>query len=88
MSTLTPIPLGRSELRATPVCLGTMTFGEQVGEDLAHRLLDQGRLVRIGGYQAPLGIDYYLVFADEPVQRRPDAIKFRNWIKSGLDRFV
>jgi len=55
---------------------------------LAHRLLDQGRLVRIGGYQAPLGIDYYLVFADEAVQRRPDAIKFRNWIKSGLDRFV
>lgn len=40
MSTLTPVPLGRSVLRATPICLGTMTFGEQVGEDLAHRLLD------------------------------------------------
>ncbi len=55
---------------------------------LAQRLLDQGRLVRIGAYQASLGIDYYLVFADEAVQRRPDAIKFRNWIRSGLDRFA
>ena len=55
---------------------------------LAHRLLDQGRLVRIGAYQASLGIDYYLVFADEAVQRRPDAIKFRNWIRNGLGRFA
>jgi aryl-alcohol dehydrogenase-like predicted oxidoreductase len=34
------ITLGRSELRVTPICLGTMTFGQQVGEDLAHSLLD------------------------------------------------
>ena len=32
--------LGRSELRVTPICLGTMTFGEQVDEPTAHRLLD------------------------------------------------
>ena len=34
------IPLGRSDLRVSPICLGTMTFGQQVGEDLAHSLLD------------------------------------------------
>ena len=32
--------LGRSELRVTPICLGTMTFGQQVDEASAHALLD------------------------------------------------
>lgn len=42
MSTPLPlIPLGRSDLRVTPICLGTMTFGQQVGEAAAHDLLDQ-----------------------------------------------
>ena len=35
------VPLGRSELRVTPICLGTMTFGEQVGEADAHAILDR-----------------------------------------------
>lgn len=35
------VQLGRSELRVTPVCLGTMTFGEQVGEREAHAILDR-----------------------------------------------
>ena len=34
------ITLGGSDLRVTSICLGTMTFGQQVGEDLAHSLLD------------------------------------------------
>ncbi|MDL2339070.1 MAG: aldo/keto reductase [Pseudomonadota bacterium] len=34
------IPLGQSALKVTPICLGTMTFGQQVGEADAHRLLD------------------------------------------------
>jgi len=34
------VQLGQSELHVTPICLGTMTFGEQVGEALAHTLLD------------------------------------------------
>jgi aryl-alcohol dehydrogenase-like predicted oxidoreductase len=34
------VQLGQSELHVTPICLGTMTFGEQVGESLAHTLLD------------------------------------------------
>ena len=34
------VQLGQSDLRVTPICLGTMTFGEQVGEPLAHTLLD------------------------------------------------
>ena len=34
------VSLGQSSLRVTSICLGTMTFGQQVGEDLAHALLD------------------------------------------------
>jgi aryl-alcohol dehydrogenase-like predicted oxidoreductase len=37
MHTLT---LGRSDLQVTPICLGTMTFGEQVATDGAHAILD------------------------------------------------
>jgi aryl-alcohol dehydrogenase-like predicted oxidoreductase len=35
------IQLGQSDLRVTPICLGTMTFGEQVGEADAHAILDR-----------------------------------------------
>lgn len=35
------VQLGRSDLLVSPICLGTMTFGQQVGEALAHSLLDQ-----------------------------------------------
>ncbi|HJV71184.1 aldo/keto reductase [Ideonella sp.] len=38
MHTLT---LGRSNLQVSPICLGTMTFGEQVGEAEAHAILDR-----------------------------------------------
>lgn len=39
MKPLTPIALG--PLRVPPICLGTMTFGEQVGEADAHAILDR-----------------------------------------------
>ena len=35
------IPLGQSDLRVTPTCLGTMTFGEQVAPADAHAILDR-----------------------------------------------
>lgn len=35
------IQLGQSDLRVTPICLGTMTFGEQVNEADAHAILDR-----------------------------------------------
>jgi len=35
------IQLGHSDLHVTPICLGTMTFGEQVGEADAHAILDR-----------------------------------------------
>ncbi|MBC5784408.1 aldo/keto reductase [Ramlibacter sp. USB13] len=35
------IQLGQSDLRVTPICLGTMTFGEQVNEGDAHAILDR-----------------------------------------------
>jgi aryl-alcohol dehydrogenase-like predicted oxidoreductase len=42
-TTLTPnVQLGRgSGLTVTPICLGTMTFGEQVGQADAHAILDR-----------------------------------------------
>lgn len=33
--------LGESDLSVTPICLGTMTFGEQVDESASHRILDR-----------------------------------------------
>ena len=41
MDPLPLVTLGRSELRVPPICLGTMTFGEQVGEAAAHAILDR-----------------------------------------------
>jgi len=35
------IQLGRSSLQVTPICLGTMTFGEQADEATAHAILDR-----------------------------------------------
>ena len=35
------VSLGSSDLRVTPICLGTMTFGEQVSEADSHAILDR-----------------------------------------------
>ena len=35
------VQLGTSGLHVTPICLGTMTFGEQVGEADSHAILDR-----------------------------------------------
>ena len=35
------LPLGQSPLNVTPICLGTMTFGEQVNEAHSHAILDR-----------------------------------------------
>jgi aryl-alcohol dehydrogenase-like predicted oxidoreductase len=35
------IQLGTSDLRVTPICLGTMVFGEQVQEDTAHAIMSR-----------------------------------------------
>lgn len=35
------VTLGSSTLQVTPICLGTMTFGEQVSEANAHAILDR-----------------------------------------------
>ena len=35
------VQLGTSDLQVTPICLGTMTFGEQVGEAASHVILDR-----------------------------------------------
>ncbi|MBL0420222.1 aldo/keto reductase [Ramlibacter sp. AW1] len=38
---MNPVRLGQSDLHVTPICLGTMTFGEQVGQESAHAILDR-----------------------------------------------
>ena len=35
------VQLGQSDLHVTPICLGTMTFGEQVDESTSHAILDR-----------------------------------------------
>jgi aryl-alcohol dehydrogenase-like predicted oxidoreductase len=35
--------LGHSDLEVPKLCLGTMTFGEQVGEADAHAILDHAQ---------------------------------------------
>ena len=35
------VRLGQSDLRVTPICLGTMTFGEQVDEPTSHAVLSR-----------------------------------------------
>ena len=35
------VSLGQSDLKVPPICLGTMTFGEQVDQALAHSILDR-----------------------------------------------
>ena len=35
------VQLGLSDVRVTPICLGTMTFGEQVSEKDSHQILDR-----------------------------------------------
>ena len=35
------VQLGSSDLHVTPICLGTMTFGEQVDQATAHAILDR-----------------------------------------------
>ena len=38
---LSPVRLGQSDLHVTPICLGTMTFGEQDNEATAHAIMDR-----------------------------------------------
>ena len=38
------VQLGASDLHVTPICLGTMTFGEQVHEADAHAILDRAHV--------------------------------------------
>lgn len=39
--TMHTVNLGQSDLAVTPICLGTMTFGEQVAQPQAHAILDR-----------------------------------------------
>jgi len=41
VSEMRKVQLGQSDLQVTPICLGTMTFGEQVDEPTAHSILSR-----------------------------------------------
>jgi Predicted oxidoreductases (related to aryl-alcohol dehydrogenases) len=38
---MNPVRLGRSDVLVSPICLGTMTFGEQVSEREAFAIMDR-----------------------------------------------
>ncbi len=46
--TLTPVHLGRTGLRVSPLCLGTMNFGPETSEQDSHAILDHAREAGIG----------------------------------------
>jgi len=46
--TLTPVHLGRTGLRVSPLCLGTMNFGPQTDEQDSHAILDHAREAGVG----------------------------------------
>ena len=46
--TLTPVHLGRTGLRVSPLCLGTMNFGPETTEQDSHAILDHAREAGIG----------------------------------------
>ena len=41
INAMNKVQLGQSGLNVSPICLGTMTFGEQVSEPVAHRIVDR-----------------------------------------------
>jgi aryl-alcohol dehydrogenase-like predicted oxidoreductase len=46
--TLTPVHLGRTGLRVSPLCLGTMNFGPETSEQDSHAILDAAREAGVG----------------------------------------
>jgi aryl-alcohol dehydrogenase-like predicted oxidoreductase len=46
--TLTPVHLGRTGLRVSPLCLGTMNFGPETSEQDSHAILDHAREAGLG----------------------------------------
>ena len=50
-----PLQLGTSELNVTPICLGTMTFGEQVNEADSHAILARSLAAAVTFCESKLG---------------------------------
>jgi aryl-alcohol dehydrogenase-like predicted oxidoreductase len=78
------VTLGTSDLRVTPVCLGTMTFGEQVSEADAHAILDKALARGVNFidtaemYAVPARAETYTVteqIIGRWFEKRPDARK-------------
>ncbi|MCZ2496040.1 aldo/keto reductase [Xylophilus sp. Kf1] len=78
------VTLGQSDLQVTPICLGTMTFGEQVDQPSAHRILDRAverginfidaaEMYSVPAREATYGYTESIIgqwFADQPARRR------------------
>ncbi|MBH1965652.1 MAG: aldo/keto reductase [Comamonadaceae bacterium] len=72
------IALGRSDLRVTPICLGTMTFGQQVEEAPSHAIMD--RAIERGVNFLDTA-EMYPVPPSEPTYGRTETF-IGNWLKS------
>ena len=69
--TLTPVHLGRTGLRVSPLCLGTMNFGPQTSEQDSHAILDAAR--EAGDGEVARAAERAMT----PVKRRP---RVRRWL--------
>src|ERR1700752_3071761 len=76
--------LGRTGLKVSEVCLGTMTFGHQCDEPTAHAILDKaaGRGVNFLGTPAVSPVPP----SPEPAGRTEDILG--KWLQGRRDRFV
>ena len=72
------VSLGTSDLRVTPICLGTMTFGEQVNEADSHAILD--RAIERGVNFIDTA-EMYPVPPSAPTYSRTETF-IGNWLKS------
>ena len=72
------VELGRSGLMVSPICLGTMTFGEQVSEGDAHAILDRAMERGVNFWDTA---EMYAVPAREATYGATETI-LGNWFKA------
>lgn len=74
------IQLGQSDLHVTPICLGTMTFGEQVDEPTSHAIMDRAIERGINFLDTA---EMYPVPPSAPTYSRTETF-IGNWLREGL----
>ena len=81
---MTPVRFGRTGLRVSPLCLGTMTFGLQCDEAQSHAILDAAAE---GGVDFLDTADVYPLGGNRQTTGRTEEI-LGGWLKGKRQRFV